>query len=344
MSSEGARKAAMLLMTLDPPTAGELLRSATPETVTEIAAEVAYLSQAGAAAVDTSEGAWEFIEFLHNRAVKTSDDNFAKQMVQIALGKEQSQQVLLEIDDRVIAMDPFRKIREAEAKAIASALAGESAQTVALVLSELAPQKSTELFQLLDEAVRSQTVARMAAVREISPKAKRQLAGIVQGRLEKAAADRAAAGQADQAPVDDDDDGAGVDQQHRKVALLLRGMELEQRTELMTALAKQDSESADGVRKMSMVWEDLLLVEDLCIQEALRSVDSRKLALAMIGVASNVLERVLTNISERAKAMLEEEESLLSSPKDDDIQQARESILDALRAIDAKGELTFKED
>ena len=41
--------------------------------------------------------------------------------------------------------------------------------------------------------------------------------------------------------------------------------------------------------------------------------------------------------------MLDEETSLLSSPKAKDIQDSREVILDALRAVNEKGELTFVE-
>ena len=41
--------------------------------------------------------------------------------------------------------------------------------------------------------------------------------------------------------------------------------------------------------------------------------------------------------------MLEEESSLLSSPKAEEITQAQDTILAALRAINARGELEFGE-
>jgi len=40
--------------------------------------------------------------------------------------------------------------------------------------------------------------------------------------------------------------------------------------------------------------------------------------------------------------MLDEESSLLSSPKKEDIQEARESVLAPLREISARGELQFE--
>jgi GTP-sensing pleiotropic transcriptional regulator CodY len=41
--------------------------------------------------------------------------------------------------------------------------------------------------------------------------------------------------------------------------------------------------------------------------------------------------------------MLDEESSLMSSPKADDITQSRELILNALRQINERGDMTFEE-
>ena len=49
MSATGIRKAALLLRTLDPATAGELLGAAPPEVVKQIATELVYLDATGQA-------------------------------------------------------------------------------------------------------------------------------------------------------------------------------------------------------------------------------------------------------------------------------------------------------
>ena len=42
--------------------------------------------------------------------------------------------------------------------------------------------------------------------------------------------------------------------------------------------------------------------------------------------------------------MVAEETSLMSSPKKEDVLQARERIVNALRELNSKGELTFEEE
>ncbi|MHB0946578.1 MAG: FliG C-terminal domain-containing protein [Sedimentisphaerales bacterium] len=48
-------------------------------------------------------------------------------------------------------------------------------------------------------------------------------------------------------------------------------------------------------------------------------------------------------MSERASAMIDEETSLMSSPKKEDTEQAREQIVSAMREMNSKGELVFAE-
>ena len=92
-----------------------------------------------------------------------------------------------------------------------------------------------------------------------------------------------------------------------------------------------------------IMWEDVPLVGDRDFQELLRQTDSKLLALALVGAEQAIFAKIRDNISDRAASMLDEEASLLSSPKADEIEAAREGILDGLRELNVKGELTFEE-
>jgi len=325
----------MLLRNLDPSTAAELLQSAGPEMLTEIAVEVAALEQSGADTGRASqESILEFFGLLHGQRSALAGGDFARQMLQIALGEQESQEVISQVDERLKMLDPFREIRSAEADAIAEALAGESAQAASVVLSELPASKSAKLLGLLDEDTRARAVACMTGVQEVSPTARLRIAGVVQGRLEQVAKDQATAGGS----------GAGQSRQRlRKVAVLLRGLEVDLRNQMVESLTAQDGETAQGVQELMVIWEDINLVAERSLQEALMSVDTRKLAMALVEADEQTVERVQGNISERAKAMLEEESSLLSNPKDTEVQQAREEILNVLREMNTRGELQFEE-
>jgi len=332
----GVRKAAMLLRNLDSATAAELLKSATPEVITEIAAEMAYLDAAGRSAqADSGEPVREFYSLLSKEAAGPDRGNFLRDMLQNTLGAQRSQEVLGQVEELVFARDPFLPIRTAPVQDIARALEGESAQVAAIVLSELPTKSSADLLALLGEEVRTEAVRGMISGEGVSPQARQCVANVVQSRLESFRQ----SGQVDVGP----EGGRQQQQQLRKVAVMLRGLGTELRDGLLKAIADQDQGAAATVRDLMVTWEDLPYLADRPLQESLRGVDSRDLALALVGADDEVVNKIRANISERAAALLDEEASLLSSPKPEDVEASRESILKGLRELNARGDLAFEE-
>jgi flagellar motor switch protein FliG len=331
----GARKAAMLLRSLDSATAAELLKSATPEVITEIAAEMAYLDVAGRGAkAALVEPVQEFYSLLTRQGAKKDQGDFLRDMLQSTLGAQRSQEVLGQVEELVFARDPFLPIRTAAVEDIARALEGESAQVAAIVLSELPTKSSAALLALLGDEVRTDAVRGMISGEGVSPQARQCVASVVQSRLESFRE----SGEVAVGP-----EGGQPRQQLRKVAVLLRGLGTELRDGLIKAIADQDQEAAATVRDLMVTWDDLAYLADRPVQESLRGVDARDLALALVDADEAVVNKIRANISERAVALLDEEASLLSSPKPDEVEQCRESILKGLRELNARGDLAFEE-
>jgi len=341
VAMSGIRKAAMLLTSLDPSTAAELIKSASPEVITKIAAEVAYLRSAGDGQGGDAEPVREFFGLLKSQGAGGEED-FLQAMLHGAVGAQRSRELLGRVRQMVAERDPFMPIRSAEAAHLARALKGESAQAVAVVLSELPPDKTAELLVLLEESVRTAAVCSLAAgeAGAVTRQARRRVAAIVAERLSRL---RRAEGEQEQAEAPPSADEQRRKKQLRSVAVVLRSLPGELREGLVKAVTDKDAEAGAEVQRLMVTWEDLPLIPERALQEALRSVDARSLALALVGVEPDVAQRVRANISERARGMLEEEQSLLSSPKPEEIEQARDEILNALREMNAAGELTFEE-
>lgn len=337
MALGGTRKAALLLKSLDDRTAAELLKSASPQVVREIAAELAYMDASGAGKDQVAEQAIrEFFTLLAQTTGKGGGETYVKAMLESALGKDRSQEVLDQVRQMVDARDPFMQIRTTEVELLAQALAGESGGVVALVLSELPAKKSTQLLGILDEKVRFEAISGMASGEDASPEVRLRVATVVRERLKAQSASRR-----EGAPVGNA--AARREQQLRKLAIVLRGLKTDLRDAMVNTIAERDKEVAASVVKLMVIWEDIPAVMPRSLQEVLRTVDSRRLALGLVGADPAILQKVRQNISERANAMLEEETSLLSSPKPEDTVEARGEILATLRELNAKGELRFEE-
>jgi flagellar motor switch protein FliG len=335
MGMTGVRKAAMLLMSLDAPTAAELLKGVAPEIVTNIAVELAYLDASGVKVREQSHHVVrEFCSSLKKRGDGFEIKVFLSKMLETSVGAKRAAEIQSQIGELLKKRDPFLQIRQTDSARLSAALEGEHPQAVGMVLAELDQKKSGEVLSKLSETLRIKTIKRMTHPEALSADAKVRIAILVLGRIEGQSGGAAAA----VAVETPDQTNATL----RKVALVLRGLAKELRDGLVASIKESDEATAAAVMELMVTWDDITLIPDRPLQEALRGLDSQKLAKALLGADEAITAKVRANISERARSLLDEETSLLSSPKKEEIAAARDVLVAALRAMNEKGEISFE--
>jgi flagellar motor switch protein FliG len=334
VSLTGRQKAALLLTTLDAATAAEMLKGLDPGTVQELAVELSYLEAAGFRdARQTAEVARQFYQSLQQEPGFRFKD-FLRDMLRNSVGEDQAKRIQQEIQDLLQKRDPFLAIRSTDLHTLAGVLETEHPQAVAAVLSELPPKKGSELLGLFGEGVRLSAISRMTSIGSIPPEAKARIAQMIQARLE------GAAGGAQTVTAIA---SARPEQALRQVAVLVRNLDKEIRDDVLDAIQQKDQDIADKIASLMIVWEDLASVSNRSLQQGLRGIDERNLALALHETPEEAIRKVKASISERSAVMMEEERSLLGTPKKEDVRLARQKILNALRELSRKGELSFEE-
>jgi flagellar motor switch protein FliG len=324
----GKRKAATLLLSLDPPTAVELLRGLSPQDVEDIAMELATLdSTIGRETAEQEKVALEFINVLQkSQSRNLSVRSFLSEVLTSIVGKSKAEEIQSRIRKTTEKRDPFACIRAAPVDELVLALENEHPQTVAVVLAELPPQKSQEVLALLGEETRLKAVPRMAVLEHTGQEVKQHIAVVVSDKLKTL--------------------GGEVlpekrEQTLRKLALMLSGLEKKLRDRLLEEITKLNEETCQTIRNLMMTWEDIPTVADRSLQEALRAVDTRKLAVALYGADQTIVQKIRANISERVAAMLDEEASLMQEPLPKEILDAREEVVGPLREANEQGTLRF---
>jgi flagellar motor switch protein FliG len=330
----GKQKAALLLTSLDVATAAEMLKGVDPRMVQELAVELSYLDAAGHRnAKQTAEVARQFCQSLEGES-GFQFKNFLREVLKNTVGEDKAQQVQQEIQDLLQKRDPFITIRSTDQQKLATVLETEHPQAVAVVLSELPPKKGSEILGLLGEGMRVSAISRMTAIGSVTPEAKARIAQMVRKRVESLGSAQQIGGAVQAHP----------EESLRKVAIIVRNLEKEVRDGVLEAIQQKDSEAGEKVMNLMVVWDDIPQIGGRSLQQALRGVDEQQLALALHEAPEEVAEKIKSNISERAAAMVNEEAGLMSAPKKEDIRQARDKIVNALRELNTKGELTFEEE
>ena len=322
----GKQKAAMLLISLDAATAAELLKGLDAEEIQEIAMEIARID-ASEQRDDKEQAkvAREFCSSLQqNQTYGFNMKTFFNEMLVNILGKEKVEQIQSQVKKTTEKKDLFLDIRLAGTDELVFALDGEHPQTIAVVLSELPPKKSQEVLSLLNEEARLKAVCKMTNPEPIGSGVKQRMASTITERLKSFEGETLV---------------EKPEQTLRKLAIVLSGLENDLRDQLLDEIGKYDEETGSKVRALMITWEDILSIADRSLQEALRSVDSGKLALALYGANEDIVQKIRSNISERAVAMLDEEISLMQEPLEKEVLDAREEVVKPLREANEEGTL-----
>jgi flagellar motor switch protein FliG len=326
MALSGKQKAAMLLMSLDTLTAAELLKGRDADEIQEIAIELARIEASEQRDVkEQAKIAQEFCNTLRQEQnPKFSVRTFLNDMLVNILDKEKAEQIQSQVKKETEQKDLFSDIRSAGSNELVLALDGEHPQTIAVVLSELPPNKSQEVLSLLSEEVRLKVVCKMTSPEPMGSGIKQRMASTITKRLESLQGEVSV---------------EKPEQTLRKLAVVLSGMEKDLRDPLLVEIGKDDEERAAMVKRLMITWEDIPLVADRSMQEALRSVDSGKLALALYGADEDIIQKIRSNISDRAVSMLDEEISLMQEPMENEVLDAREEVIEPLRQANDEGTL-----
>jgi flagellar motor switch protein FliG len=331
MQLTGRQKAALLLTNLDSATATELVKGLPPQDIEEIGIELAHLEAVGQR--DTKQESKVVREFFTSlskgRNERASLRSFLNNTLLAVVDKEKAAEIQSRIRKLSEKKDPFAAIRSAGRDELVLALEGEHPQTVAVVLAELEPKKSQEVLSLLSEELRLKAVCRMTSQEALGAGVRERMASIVGGRLK-----------AFEGEVVVERPGRR-EQTLRRLAIVLSGLERDLRDQLLEEIKKADEETCSTVRNLMLTWEDIPTIADRSLQEALRTLEAKTLAVALHGADEELAQKIRSNISERVAEALDEEASLMQEPLPKEVLEAREEVVKPLREANEADKLRF---
>ncbi len=203
-------------------------------------------------------------------------------------------------------------------------LAGESSQTVALLIANMPTALGAELLARLPAETQAEVAIKVADMNETSPDVLADVEQVLRQRLSQVGTqDYAVAGGA------------------KGLAELLTSAGRATERNVIEALDNEDAELADQVRALLFVFEDIVKLDDRGVQLVLREVDQKDLALALRGVPEPVKQKVLTNMSQRGAEMLLEEIEYQPPQRRSVVEEAQGHIVAAIRRLEDAGALTI---
>ena len=224
-------------------------------------------------------------------------------------------------------VDPILRLRAVTPDRILRALEGEPPSAIAHVLSCLDPAVAGAILKGLPAEIRSDV-----AMRYSQP-----------GTKNFALVNAIATVVADKASLMDDQPEAQSTDRVGDLATMLRGLPRADRLTLLQTIEDTEPDLATQLRGKLFRFDDILKIDDRPLQLLLTQLNLRTIALALKGAESKLSEKLLRNISARAREQFNEETETLGTVTPAKIKEAQGEIAGLIRQFEEEGKITLEE-
>ena len=313
----GPEKAAVILLAL-----GEehtaLWERLDDEEVKEISQAMATLGNVTADAVEALM--IEFVSGLAGSGSVMGSYEQTQKLLSAFLPKERVDALMEEIRGPAgrTMWDKLGNVNEA---VLANYLKNEYPQTVAVILSKVRSDHAARVLTSLPEDFALECVQRMLRMepvqREILDKIEATLRTEFMSNLAR----------------------TSKRDSHEMMADIFNSFDRQTEARFIGALEERNRESAERIRALMFVFEDLSKLDPGGVQTLLRAVDKDSLGLAMKGASEGLREMFFSNMSERASKIMREDMESMGPVRLKDVDAAQMAMVQVAKDLAARGEI-----
>jgi flagellar motor switch protein FliG len=317
----GPRKAAALLITLGTEASAKLLARLPPEALDRVALELMRMPAVDSSVRDAIlEEAYAGL-FAH-AGVLPGGENYAVELFAQAFGQSKASELLARVHQAQQVV-PFDFLLEIDPPQAAGLLAEEHPQTIAIVLAHIDPRVAARILTQFEPSVQVEVAKRIALTEQITPEAVEIVEEGLRRKLSSVVTEVTSIG--------------GT----RPLASVLNQVGRTNERQILSALAEQDSQLADEVRRYMFVFDDVILLDDRAMQRVVRELDAKDMALALRPATEGLRLKFFQNMSQRAAEMLREEMSMAGQVRMKAVEEAQQRIIDLIKKLEDSDEISI---
>ena len=318
----GAEKASVLLISLGAEKSSSVLQQLTPDEIERLTAEIVMLKR-----VDPTLRAHVLEECKKALADGTiiGGADYARVVLEQVVGDAKAKELLSRLTSGSGA-GSFRWLRAVPPQQLAQCIRSERPQVMALVIGHLHAEQAAQVLSALPEQAQGEVALRLTTMQPTDPDIVRSIDEILMQRL--STTDNATFSEV-----------GGSD----AVVSILNNVDRGTEKKIMEYLTETASETANKIKEMMFVFEDILNLDNRSIQIILRDVPQDDLRLALKGSSDSVKEVFFRNMSQRAVETLKEDLESSGPVKLRDVEAAQGRISLVARSLDEAGEISIRD-
>jgi len=317
----GAEKAAIVLLSLGDD-AKKLWSVLDEEEIKEVSQAMSSLGVVPSVVVEAV--VQEFVQKLSGAGSIMGSFEQTQRMLAGILPKEKVDTLMEEIRGPA-GRNIWDKLANVNEAVLASYLKNEYPQTVAVVLAKVRPEHAAKVLGELPEDFAAECVVRMLAMepvqREILEKIETTLRTEFMSNLAR----------------------TSKRDSHELMAEIFNNFDRQTEQRFVNALEEKSRDSADRIRALMFVFEDLGKLDSGGVQTLLRAVDKSDLALALKGASDSLRTLFFSNMSERGGKLLKEDMAGMGPVRLKDVDAAQTRMVSLAKDLAARGEIVLSD-
>src|SRR5262245_53565686 len=317
----GAEKAAIILLCLGDE-AKRIWRMLDEEEIKEISQAMSSLGLVQASNVEAL--VVEFVQKMSGSGSVMGSYEQTQRMLSAFLPKEKVESLMEEIRGPA-GRNIWDKLANVNEAVLASYLKNEYPQTVAVVLAKVRPEHAAKVLAELPEDFAAECMLRMLAMepvqRDILDKIETTLRTEFMSNLAR----------------------TSKRDSHELMAEIFNNFDRQTEGRFIGALEGKNRESADRIKALMFVFEDLGKLDSGGVQTLLRAVDKSDLALALKGASDTLRNLFFSNMSERGGKLLKEDMAGMGPVRLKDVDAAPTRMVAMAKELSARGEIVLSD-
>ncbi|HHH28898.1 MAG TPA: hypothetical protein ENK57_11215 [Polyangiaceae bacterium] len=323
MKLSGPEKAVLFLLSLEEDIAAPIVNELTVTDLRKLREVASTMREVSAGALDAT-----YEDFITRTgeaiAVPRGGLPYLKRLAVGALGPRRAHEVF---DPTALPSSPLRRLEHAPPDAVATIMEKESPQLIAAIVARLQPKTAADILAALSPEQEAEVLLCLAKMTDLP-------AGVLED---------VATAITDELPSPDAEtlisiDGVG------KAAEILNAAGRRQSTQILESIESHEPELARDMRMAMFTFEDLRKVDVRAMRDLMRELSTDKLTLALKGASEELMNAMLSGLSERAAKLIKDDLEVLGRVRKADVEAARREVVQVALRLEAEGTIDLGRD
>lgn len=314
----GYQKAAIILLSVDEENASKIFAMMGDEEIKGISYAMSTLGTLKQDVIDRL--LFEFNAEVSSAVSFIGNLETTEKLLEKVLGKDKVSQIMEEIHGPA-GKNTWDKLKNVNEDILAAYLRNEYPQTIAFIVSKLQATYAAKLLSILPEELTFDVMLRILKMDSV----KKEISDSVEKVLRMEFINTMSRSQKQDS--------------NQMLAEIFNNFDRNNESKFMAMLEKKVPDFAEKIKSLMFTFDDIGKVNPVGMQAILRAVDKTKLPLALKGAKAEVKKLFVSNMSQRAAQILEEDIQSLGPVRIKDVDEAQASIISVVKDLIIKGEV-----